>query len=111
MHRVISLPRSNTPALTTLSVRWTLRLGSQVAVGRQLKYHKSCWAEVKVSGLTAVTPAVGNGKGFQDWILSPSKVLSLATDCTMQRAMGAMQNTKARDGRPFLLISLYPKSV
>jgi len=43
---------------------------SQIAVGRQLKYHKLCGAEVKVSGLTAVTPAVGSGKGFQDWVFS-----------------------------------------
>lgn len=36
MNRVISLPQSNTPALTTLSVWWAVRLWSQVAVGRQL---------------------------------------------------------------------------
>ena len=65
---------------------------------------------MKVSGLTPVTPAVGNGKGFQDWISSPSKVLSLATDHTVQRAVGVMQNTRARDDRPFLVMFLDPKS-
>lgn len=111
MPKVISLPQTNTPAPTTLSVQWALRLGSQVAVGRQLKYHKPYWSEVKVSGLTAVTPAVGNGFAEPGFFTPQGAVSCSGTDCAMQSTTGAMQNTRARDDRPFLLISLYPKSV
>lgn len=108
MHGVILLPQSNAPVLTTLS---------------EIRISGCCWeaAEVPQALLLRSSPLDLQQLHLQRVIIrvfwagvffTPQDVVPCAgMDCMMHREMGVMQNTRARDDSPSLLISLYPKSV
>lgn len=108
MHGVILLPPSNAPALITLS---EIRISGhcwEAAEGPQALLLRSSPLDLRQLYLQRVIVRVFWAGVF----FIPQDAVSCAgMDCMMHREMGVMQNTRARDDSPSLLISLYPRSV